>query len=308
MSLSIRTSRMPTIMPKPGKENSERLNHSGAGTELPVVRQLEKHRRTGIVAVAVAAGVLGAASPAAADVTVSPPSAPQGSGANVTFRVTNTAQSAITKVKLVLPADQPVAEVYPLSVDDWAPQIVNRPLDAPLIGVHGDTSVTETAANITWIAMPGKALAPGKSTDLSVAMGPLPTTAQMSFTLQPTYADPAKGAAMPPVTLTLTPAAPGAAATHSAHSGTGTTTTDTDDVDFQALIDADNGPGFWTIAGWVVAALIGAAGAVALLRSRRRNATTPESAADAKAESKELVSAAKAPRVTSWSYKDGPEE
>jgi len=307
MSLSIRTSRMPTIMPKPEKENSERLNHSGFGTELPVVRQLEKHRRTGIVAVAIAAGVLGAASPAAADATVSPPSAPQGSGANVTFRVTNTAQSAITKVKLVFPADQPVAEVYPLSVDDWAPLIVNRPLDAPLIGVHGDTSVTETAADITWIAMPGKALAPGKSADLSVAMGPLPTAAQMSFTLQPTYADPAKGAAMPPVTLTLTPAAPGAAATHSTHSGTtGTTTTGTDDVDFQALIDADNGPGFWTIAGWVVAALVGAAGAIAVLRSRRRNKAATE--VEPEAEAKELVSAGKAPRVTSWSYKDGPEE
>lgn len=306
MSLSIRTSRMPTIMPKPGKENSERLNHSGAGTELTVVRQLEKHRRTGIVAVAVAAGVLGVASPAAADVTVSPPSAPQGSGANLTFRVTNTAQSAITKVKLVFPADQPVAEVYPLSVDDWAPLIVSRPLATPLLGVHGDTQVNETAADITWIAMPGKALAPGKSTDLSVAMGPLPTSTQMSFTVQPTYADPAKGAVMPPVTFTLTPAAPGQAPTHSTHSGTtGTTTTDGDE-DFAALLAADSGPGFWTIAGWVVAALMAAAGGIALLRSRRRNNPAPE--AKPTAEAKELVSAGKTPRVTSWSYKDGPEE
>jgi hypothetical protein len=296
---------MPTIMPNPRKESAERLNHSGAGAELPPVRQLDKHRRAGVLAVAVAAGVLCAASPAAADVTVSPPSAPQGSGTNVTFRVTNTAQSAITKVKLLLPADLPVAEVYPLSVDDWAPQIVNRSLDKPLTSIHGGTPVTETASDITWIAMPGKALAPGKSADLAVAMGPLPTSTQMSFTVQPTYADPAKGAAMPPATLTLTPAVPGETATHSSHTGTGTaTTSDTDAATFAALIDADNGPGFWTIAGWVVAALAAAAGAVAVLRSRRRNQAVPET--ENEPEAKELVTAGKAARVTGWSYKDGP--
>jgi hypothetical protein len=273
------------------------------------VRQLDKHRRAGVLAAAVAAGVLCAASPAAADVTVSPPSAPQGSGANVTFRVTNTAQSAITKVKLVLPADLPVAEVYPLSVDDWAPQIGSRSLATPLTSIHGGTPVTETASDITWIAMPGKALAPGRSADLAVAMGPLPTSAQMSFAVQPTYADPAKGAAMPPVTLTLTPAVPGQTATHSGHTGTGTDTSATSDTEaatFAALLDADNGPGFWTIAGWVVAALAAAAGAVAVLRSRRRNQAVPEK--EHEPEAKELVTAGKAPRITSWSYQDGPAE
>ena len=124
-----------------------------------------------MLAAAVAAGVLGAASPAAADVTVSPPSAPQGSGANVTFTVTNTAPSAITKVKLRLPADLPVAEVYPLSVDDWAPQITNRKLDTPLTSIHAGRRSPRPPRTITWIAMPGKALAPGKSADLAVALG-----------------------------------------------------------------------------------------------------------------------------------------
>jgi hypothetical protein len=271
------------------------------------VRNLEKHRRAGVVAAAVAAGVLGAASPAAADVTVSPPSAPQGSGTNVTFTVTNTAPSAITKVKLRLPADLPVAEVYPLSVDDWAPQITNRKLDTPLTSIHAGQPVTETASDVTWIAMPGKALAPGKSAELAVALGPLPTAAQMSFTVEPTYADPAKGVPMPPAVLTLTPAAPDQEAAHG-HTGTGTgTTSDADAAAFAALIEADNGPGFWTIAGWVVAALVAAAGAVAVLRARRRPAT---GAAEPEAEQqdKELVGAAKAPRVTSWSYKDSPQE
>jgi hypothetical protein len=268
------------------------------------------HRRAGVLAAAVAAGVLCAASPAAADVTVDPPSAPQGSGADVTFKVTNTAKSAITKIKLLLPAELPVAEAYPLSVDDWAPLTTSRSLDAPLDGIHGE-AITETASAITWTAMPGKALAPGKSTDLTVAMGPMPAAAQMSFTVQPTYADPAKGAPMPPVVVSLTPAVPGQeAATHGGHSGAtgaGTTDADADAATFAALIDAaDDGPGFWTIAGWVVAALAAAAGVIAVLRSRRRPAASAAEP-EAEQEDKELVGATtKAPKVSSWRYQDGP--
>jgi hypothetical protein len=272
------------------------------------VRNLEKHRRAGVLAAAVAAGVLCAASPAAADVTVSPPSAPQGGGADVTFRVTNTAKSAITRFTLQLPADLPVAEVYPLSVDDWAPQIVNRSLDKPMLGLHGNSQVTEAASEITWIAMPGKALAPGRSTDLTLAMGPMPTSAQMSFKVEATYADPAKGAAMPPVVLALTPAAPGEEAATHGHGATGTDP-GLDPATIQALLDADDGPGFWTIAGWVVAALAAAAGVIAVLRSRRKHREPAGERAEATDDdAKELVGATKAPRVTSWSYQDGPGE
>jgi hypothetical protein len=272
------------------------------------VRQLEKHRRKGVLALAVTAGVLGAASPAAADVTVSPPSAAQGSGENVTFRVTNTARSAITQVKLLLPADMPIAEVYPLSVDNWAPKIDNKALATPLAAIHGDAPVTETAASITWIAMPGKALAPGAAADLAVALGPLPTSGtQMSFTIQPTYADPAQGAAMPPALLTLTPAVPGQqAAGHSAHSGTGTTTGDVGDAEgaaIQTLLDAQNdGPGFWTIAGWVVAALIAAAGAVAFLRSRRKGEPRAEPVAEEPEKELATAGAATETKASGWRY------
>lgn len=296
-------------MPKPEKENLDRLNHSGPGAELSIVRHFEKHRRSGVLAIAVATGVLCAASPAAADVTVSPPSAAQGSGENVTFKVTNTGQSAMTRVRLVIPADQPIAEVYPLSVNDWAPQLASRKLDEPLTAIHGAQPVTQAVASVTWIAMPGKALPPGKSADLSVALGPLPTAAtQISFTLEPTYADPAKGAALPPAVLTLTPAAPGAeTGTH--HSGTGgttgETTSDSEAAAFEALIEAESGPSFWTIAGWVVAALAAAAGLVAVLRNRRRGEPAPAAEASTDTEEKELVGAAK---TSAWRYQDKPAE
>jgi len=262
------------------------------------VRNLEKHRRAGVLAAAVAAGVLGFAAPAAADVTVSPPSVPQGSGQNLSFALTNTGQSPIKQLKLVLPAAQPVAEVYPLSVDNWAPRLEHRTLETPLAVPNGEP-LTQVVGSITWIAMPGKELAPGATANLDVAIGPVPTAGeQMTFTVEPAYADPAKGAPMPAVSLTLTPAVAGENyGGHAAHTGGGAATdgtTASDDQMFSALAEAaDSGPSFWTIAGWVLAGLLAITAAVTTLRGRRRPATATDEP------EKELVEA----KTSAWSYK-----
>jgi hypothetical protein len=263
-----------------------------------------------VLTAAAAAAVLGTAGPALADVTVDPPSAVQGSGQNLTFRVTNTEQSPITRVKLMLPADTPIAEVYPLSVDDWAPQITNRKLQTPLATIHGGTPATETASAITWIAMPGKALAPGKSADLSVAVGPLPTLSQMQFTIQATLANSAAPVAMPPVNLTLTPATAAdqaaAAADHAGHEGAGAVAVDPTLVE-PAVPASDN----TSMIGWIVAALAAAAAVFALIRGRRRTATATaapvaEEAGDEEAKEPVGAGAGKV-RASSWRYQDGPE-
>jgi hypothetical protein len=349
------------------------LNDSGAISELPIVRHLEKARhagaspvarhagllavtcgasvlavvrRAGLLAVgrrvgvlfgAAIAGVLVAAGPAAADVAVSPTSAPQGSGANLTFRVGNTGSSPITWIKLVLPPDTPVAEVYPLSVDDWAPQITQQKLTHPLTTIHGGTPVTETAKDITWIAMPGKAIAPGGHADLGIALGPLPTVSRMSFEMRATYADGKAGPAMPPVVLALTPAVAGQAP---AHGHAGTATAGSDDA-AAAVASADRGPSWWSIAGWIAAALLAAGMVVTYLRSRRRGddptdtnaeqAHSPAGAQDADdtvatgnarigkagagaedaargdAADKEPVAAGHRLRASSWRYRDTPQ-
>jgi len=112
---------------------------------------------------------------------------------------------------------------------------------------------------------------------------------------------------MPPAVLTLTPAAAGQEAAGHGHSGTDPAALDP--ATLQAMLDADDGPGFWTIAGWVVAALAAAAGVIAVLRSRRPHREPAGEPGEAKDDdAKELVGAAKAPRVTSWSYQDGPSE
>ncbi|AGL18427.1 DUF1775 domain-containing protein [Actinoplanes sp. N902-109] len=270
--------------------------------------RLEKHRRAGVLAATVAAGVLGVAGPAAADATVNPPSVPQGSGQDLTFRVTNTAQTPMTKVKLVLPADQPLAEIYPLSVDNWAPLTETKQLTTPLTTTDG-TKATQTTASITWVAAPGKALAPGATADLTAAMGPMPGTSTMSFTLEATYADPAKGVPLSPVQLGLTPAVAGQEYTgHAAHTGggtgTGTASDDIDDATFAALAQAaDSGPSGWSIAGWIVAGLAAAVAAVALLRGRRRGPDT--AVAEEPAQEKEMATTGAGTR---WRYQDSPED
>lgn len=275
-------------------------------------------RRAGILTATAAAVVLGTAVPALADATINPPSAVQGSGQNLTFHVTNTQQSPITKVKFSLPKDAAIAEVYPLSVDDWAPEITSQKLLTPLTTIHGGTPVSEATASITWIAMPGKNLAPGKSTDLSVAVGPLPTLSRMDFTIQATYAN-GSVVAMPPVTLTLREATAedeaAIAAEHAGHDATSADGTDStaDDSAFSAIVaQADQGPSFWSIAGWILAALAAAAAVVTMVRSRRRAAAGPEAAEEepvaADDAGKEKVGAGAGKiRSSSWRYQGGDE-
>ena len=264
-------------------------------------------RRAGALAATVTAGVLATAGPALADVTVSPASAVQGGAENVHFTVTNTGTSPITRVKLVLPADTPIAEVFPLSVDDWAPQITPLKLATPLTTIHSGAPVTETASAVTWIAVGGD-LAPGESADLPVALGPLPTTSTMTFTLEPTYAGGKPGPALPPVVLKLAPATGAATGGHGGTHGGGAAGPAGAGADaelFAALTEqADDGPGFWSVAGWVLAGLAAAAAGVLLHRGRHRAEPTEDDEPQDE-EPKEPVGAGVA-TVTSWSYRDGP--
>jgi hypothetical protein len=233
-------------------------------------------RRAGVPAATVLLGLL-AAGPAFADVTVTPATAEQGSGQNLTIHVTNDGTQPIGKITLTMPADSPIAEVYPLSVEDWAPKIVMTTLASPLPTIHGGVPATQTAASIIWFAMPGKALAPGRSTDVALAVGPLPTLSSMQLDVSTTYTDGKPGPVMTPATMTLTPPAGGAVTDHSEHGGTGTTDADaTGSADGDAAYDAavaaaaQRGPSVWSYAGWVVAALALLGGALMMFRGRHR--------------------------------------
>jgi hypothetical protein len=232
-------------------------------------------RRAGVMTAVTAVGVFCAAGPAAADVTVSPASAPQGSGANLSFHVTNEGTAPITEVTLRIPADTPVAEVYPLSVDSWAPRIDYRKLTVALETIHGGTPVTETADSITWLAVNGTAIPPGGSADLTAALGPLPTLSSIRFTVDTKYADGKAGPTMP-ASVALTPSDGSAPSSH--HGGQATGGSATEDAAFAAVLASaeSDEPSLLSISGWVVAvlALLGAGWVV--LRGRHRASEEPE--------------------------------
>jgi hypothetical protein len=276
------------------------------------VRHFHLARRAGVPAVAAVLGVLVAA-PAFADVSVSPTTSIQGSGDNLTFHVTNTGTAPIGTVTLELPDDTAVAEAYPLSVDDWAPKIEQKTLATPLATIHGGTPVSEATKAIIWLAMPGHQLAPGKSADLSVALGPLPTLSKMSFTVVTKYADGSPGPIMPPVSIALTPDPTGQLAVQHNHntltqgSGTsGASSSDAENTAFAAAVaDATRGPSFWSIGGWVIAGLVLLGGAFVYLRGRHRaeDEEPEEDEADGDHEPEATTKEPVAAGTGKWSFK-----
>jgi hypothetical protein len=242
------------------------------------VRELVLARRAGVLAVAAVAGAL-VATPALADVAVSPATAVQGDGVDVNFKVTNTGDKPLGTVTVALPADSPVAEAYPLSTDNWAPKITTTKLTHPLPSMMTNIPVTEATSAITWIAMPGLALPPGQSADLKVSLGPMPALSSYKFTVTTKFTDGTAGPAMSPGTLALTPAtAQQQAVIDQAHAGmamggsdTGTTTADDENAQFAKIVgDATRGPSVMSIVGWIVAGVALLGGIGLMFRSRHR--------------------------------------
>ncbi|MBQ1034550.1 DUF1775 domain-containing protein [Micromonospora sp. C97] len=157
----------------------------------------------------------------AADVTITPTEARQGDAVRLEFTVPAERAGTTTKqIEVRLPADAPVAEVYPMSVDGWAPRISSRTLDKPLAGIHSSGVSTVTTA-VTWVRV---GAGDAGSARLALSMGPMPQAERLTFEVVQTYADgtvvrwaDAAGAQRAPA-LTLLPAAPGAAGP-AAHGG-----------------------------------------------------------------------------------------
>ncbi|RQW95952.1 DUF1775 domain-containing protein [Micromonospora inaquosa] len=180
-------------------------------------------RRRIVVATAVTAAglLLWPGTAYAADVTITPTQAQQGDAVRLEFSVPQErAGTKTSQIEVRLPADAPVAEVYPMSVDGWAPRISSRTLDKPVAGIHSSGVSTVTTA-VTWVRVGESEPGPAR---LALSMGPMPQTERLTFEVVQTYADgtvvrwaDAAGAHRAP-TLTLLPAAPGAAGP-AAHGG-----------------------------------------------------------------------------------------
>jgi uncharacterized protein YcnI len=148
-----------------------------------------KWRTAAVTLGAAAVGGFTLAGPAAADVTVSPSEAPRGGPAELAFQITDDRPGAYTtQIELDAPEATPIAEIFPMSADDWAPRVTTRRLSQPVGLIHG-TTTTEVVSSVTWLRVTGPPTGPAKPAELRLSLGPMPTTERVAFTVVQTYSD-----------------------------------------------------------------------------------------------------------------------
>jgi uncharacterized protein YcnI len=132
------------------------------------------------------AGVVALAGTAFAHVTITPGSAPQGSTAELTFKVPNEEQSAATVgLQLQVPTAHPIAQFLVKPVPGWTVTVRTVTLPKPV--VTDDGSFTTAVSEVTWTG--GKIL-PGQYQDFSVSADPLPSgIGQLVFKAVQTYSN-----------------------------------------------------------------------------------------------------------------------
>jgi len=134
-----------------------------------------------------AAGILVAALPAAAHVTVHSSDATRGGDdAEIVFRVPNEEASPTTKVEIALPEDRPIAGVYAENKPGWTFAVKTTKLTTPIKTDDGDISTVVT--DVTWTATSGGIPAGGYD-DFTLAAGHLPDTDSITFKAVQTYKD-----------------------------------------------------------------------------------------------------------------------
>ncbi|QUC57178.1 YcnI family protein [Streptomyces sp. A2-16] len=229
-------------------------------------------RRAGLGTALAACAVLTAAGVASAHVTVHPDSYAKGAtdGA-LSFRVPDESDTAsTTEVQLFLPSDHPLLGVLVSPHDGWTAKVTDTRLRTPV--KTDDGTITDAVSEITWT---GGRIGPGQYEDFDVAFGQLPDdTAQLTFKTLQTYSDgkvvrwieeAAKGDEEPenPAPVLKLTAATAASATTARTSAVAAGAAKTSASDSTA-----RGLG---VAGLVVGVLGLAAGAFAVVRSRRTN-------------------------------------
>jgi uncharacterized protein YcnI len=142
-------------------------------------------RRAATLGALTLAGLAVAAS-ASAHVTVSPTSLPQGSTAELTFKVPNEESKANTvELQLQIPTQYPIAQVLAKPVPGWTISQHTVTLAKPL--TTDDGTFTTAVSEIDWT---GGSIPPGEYQDFQISVDPLPTdTTQLVFKAVQTYSD-----------------------------------------------------------------------------------------------------------------------
>jgi uncharacterized protein YcnI len=144
-------------------------------------------RKFGAVAVLVTAMIALGANSAAAHVTVSPSSIPQGtSDAVLTFRVPNESTTAsVTALRVQFPLDHPIVLVNPEAGSGWNVSVRTERLARPI--TTDDGTFTSTTSEIDWS---GGTIAVGQFGQFNVLAQGIPSgTSQLVFKAIQSYSD-----------------------------------------------------------------------------------------------------------------------
>jgi uncharacterized protein YcnI len=143
-----------------------------------------RHRIATVGAVTLAA--MAVAASASAHVTVNPTSLPQGSTAELTFKVPNEESAANTvELQLQIPTQYPIAQVLAKPVPGWTITEHTVTLAKPL--TTDDGTFTSAVDEIDWT---GGSIPPGEYQDFQISVDPLPSdTGQLVFKAVQTYSN-----------------------------------------------------------------------------------------------------------------------
>ena len=237
-----------------------------------------------VLAVAAAAGVLGAA-PAFAHVTAQPGTAAQGGYSVVSLRVPNESDTAGTvELEVTLPADHPLSSVRTTPVPGWTATMTKAAITPP--ARVGEATISEAVRTVTWTANPGTRINPGEFLEFPLSLGPLPTgvdaialpavqtyddgeVVAWDQPMNPDGSEPERPAPM----LTLTPAA--ADGHGGAHGAAAPTDATAQPAAPETMETTDTTARWLAGAGLLVGALGLGVGGGAVLRSRRPSAPGP---------------------------------
>jgi periplasmic copper chaperone A len=162
------------------------MKPSRAGSRPSPSRRARAAARVLLVLGGAGLGVLALAGTAFAHVTITPGSAPQGSTAELTFKVPNEEQTAATtEIQVQVPTAHPIAQFLVKPVPGWTVTVQTITLAKPI--VTDDGSFTTAVSGVTW---KGGQILPGQFQDFSVSADPLPSgIGQLVFKAVQTYSN-----------------------------------------------------------------------------------------------------------------------
>ena len=236
----------------------------------------DRVRRAALAVVAVVFAVLAlGVGTASAHVSVSSPNAAPGGFGELTFSVPSESDTArTTSLTVQLPSDTPFAFVSVKPVPGWTATTTTDPLPAPVEAGH--FTITEAVSEVTWTADAGAGLAPGQYQTFSISAGPMPENADsLAFPALQGYDDGSVVAWIDPtVEGQAEPEHPAPTLRLAAPTGDSAATA-------PAASSTDGGTSGLAVTALIVGMvgiLVGAAGIVLALGSRRRAAAPVASA------------------------------